>query len=356
MIRLGLPPEYIERVKRYYNELVRGEFAELKSDYWIDHSAHAKIVFQEDCVLLSGASGFYIPREKARSAKYRLRRWVEGRYKRFVFACDKLLRLSSPYALSSFMTYDMAYDYILGRRPQVSADEYGENPYLFNTGYLSPVFKTSKELEARWFLKGRYLPDGNTFLAAYYHAVFNHFVDGPVPRYLEVGAGNGNLASFFRYYNKSHIVVIDLPEILLFSSCYLKSIFPDATIALPHEIREPIAQESLDENDFVLLVPSQSQWLPRKAFDLAVNTASMQEMTYEQIGEYIELIQDVCKKGALWCNVNRVEKFTSRQGRPICAFEFPYYKGNKLLVHQIDRFHRLVQPDNVVIHIERISS
>lgn len=356
MTHLILPPEYIARVKSYYDGLLQGRFSEPKSDYWIEHSARAKIQFQPEGVLISGASGFYIPRKRAGSTKYRLRVWLQKRYKLLVLVCDKLLRLSVPHALSSFITYDMAYDYIMQRHPPIDYDEYDENAYRFDTSQLCPIFKTSKELKKNWFLKHNYLPDGNIFLAAYYHAIFTHFLNGDVKRYLEIGAGNGNLASFFKRYSKSNVVIIDLPEIILYSCCYLKSIFPDVVILLPNEITSPLTEEKLDKNDFIFLVPSQSHWLPKKAFDLVANTASIQEMTHAQIHQYFNLVQEVSKKGALWCNVNRVEKFPSKTERPVRAFEFPYHKGNEVLVDQVDRYFRLVQPDDVVIHIERICS
>jgi len=353
--KLNLPPEYIERVKKYYAALIQDEFYEdskSKSDYWMYHSAQAKIQFLPDGVLLSGSSGFYIP-PKAGAIKYVLRDWIQKCYKVMVLFWDNLLRLSAPHALGSPVTYMMAYDYVMRRHPAI---DYDKNPYCFDPLQLSPIFKTSKELRKNWFLARKYLAHSSIFTAAYHHAMCTHFLNGEAKRYLEIGAGNGNLASFFKHYNQANVVIIDLPETILYSCCYLKNIFPNATMLLPNELSFPLTEGKLDEHDFIFVVPSQSHMLPKKAFDLVANTSSMQEMTHSQIQEYFNLVQEVSKEGALWCNVNRVEKFPSATEKPIRAFEFPYRKSNEVLVDQVDRYVRFLKADDVVMHIERIRS
>ncbi|MCH7562973.1 MAG: putative sugar O-methyltransferase [Gemmatimonadetes bacterium] len=357
MAELVLPPEYLTRLEDYYDQLCRGTFPEAKSDYWADHSAHAKITFHTNRVVISGQSGFYIPPRRTDSTRYRLRTWVQRKYKSLVFRCDRALGLSMPHAFGSYMTYDMAYDHVMNgpaRIEYAGFDEYQENPHRFAPSELEPLFADSGTLGREWFLAGDYVPSGSVYLAAYYYSLFTHFLAGSVERYLEIGAGNGNLASFFAHDGRARITIINLPEVVLFSSCYLKSIFPNATVLLPHEVPSTLTEQDLDSTDLLFLVPSQSSTLPRRAFDMVTNTSSMQEMTTEQIGAYFELVQDVAKDGGLWCNVNRAEKFVSRTEKPVRAFEFPYRPGNQVLMSQVDPFLRLVQPDNVVTHIESI--
>ena len=354
MTVLPLPPEYVHRVERYYAEVVKGSFAESKSDYWNEHTARVAITFGSDRVQLSGDSGFYVPHPASGSGKFRLATWVQGHYKRAVLGLDRLMRLSSPQHVSTLLTAELAYDCVIGGRAPFAGDEYAENPFRFDASRLTPLFRTAQELSERWFLNDRYLPDGHTYLAAYEHAMFTHFGEATPKRYLEIGAGNGNLAACFKQYSRCQVAVIDLPETLLFSSCYLKSIFPDASILLPNEVTRPLTPDDLDAHDFVFLVPSQARWLPARAFDLVVNTSSLQEMTLDQIAGYFTLVQAIGKTGGLWCNINRAEKFVSRQERPIRACEYPYDPRNQVLVNQVDPYLRLVQLDAHVLHIERI--
>jgi len=141
MIRkLILPPAYIERIKKYETALKKEEFhesAHAKSDYWLDHSAKVHIQFLSDGVGLSGVSGFYIPPE-AGSFQYRLRDWVQARYKKIVLFCDRLLRLSAPHGLNSSVTYTMAYDFVFGGH---SAMDHDENPYCFDWRRVTPVLE-----------------------------------------------------------------------------------------------------------------------------------------------------------------------------------------------------------------------
>jgi len=352
---LSLSPEYVERIRKRHSQLLQGrltESAKSKSDYWVEHSALAKIEFVSDGVILSGSSGFYAP-PKAGAFNYLLRDWTQKSYKTIVLLFDKMLHLSAPHGFNSSVTYMMAYDYLMQGHPAI---DYDQNPSCFNPLELKPLFKTSKELRAHWFLSGQYLAHAAIVESAYYHAMFTHFLTGGAKRYLEIGAGNGNLASFFKHYERSNVVIIDLPETILFSCCYLKSIFPDSKVLLPNEISYPLADDVVDEHDFIFLLPSQISLLPKKAFDIVVNTSSMQEMTHAQIDEYFNLVQEVCKEQGLWCNVNRVEKFPSNEERAVRAFQFPYRKSNVILVDQVDRYFRFLKADDSVIHIERVYS
>lgn len=354
MAFLPLPPDYLRRVERYYEAILEGLFAESKSDYWIDHSAKAKIKFESKGVQISGKSGFYVPHPASGSKKFQIAAWVQHRYKSAVLFMDRLVRLSSANHLSSLLTAEIAYDYVMHGVAPVAEDEFTDNPYRFPFSALQPLFWTGRDLRNNWFLKDKYLPDGHTYLAAYEHALFTHFAEGRWARYIEIGAGNGNLASFFAHYNNSHVVVIDLPEILLFSSCFLKSIFPQASVLLPNDVDYQLSMRDFDTYDFVFLVPSQVRMLPQRTFDLIVNTSSMQEMTLEQIEMYFDLVQAIAKDRSLWCNINRVEKFSSRKEGPIRAQAFPYNRRNEVLVDQIDPYLRLIQCDDHQLHIERV--
>jgi hypothetical protein len=231
--------------------------------------------------------------------------------------------------------------------------DYDENPYRLDPLTLKPLFRTSRRLKAEWFLAGKRFPTAQIVRAAYHHTIIRTFLPAAAPTYLEIGAGSGNLASFFFFYDRARIVVVDLPTTILYSAAYLMSIFPTATFQLPHELGGRVTSNDL-QSDFTFIWPSQIDRLDSDTFDVAVNIASMQEMTWPQIEEYFRLVQRVCRVGALFCNENRVEKVPSKSERPIRAQEFPYDPRNEVIVSEVSRLSRLTSLDPSFLRVERV--
>jgi hypothetical protein len=323
-----------------------------KSDYWKLHSGRARLEVGDDWVRIAGDSGFYIPAEP--SAKRELAAKVRRAWKQIVVAGDRRLGLSAPHALMTSLPADLAYDYVFSRRVAVEDGCYADNPHYFDLARVKPHFATYEQLRDSWFLRGRFQAAAPIVHSAFYHALFNHFRDGEAPlAYLEIGAGNGNLASFFHYYDRARVVIVDLPETILYSASYLGSIFPEANVLLPNEADGSMSPR---DYDFVFLTPAQTELLPDRAFDLVVNCFSMQEMTRAQVAEYFEVIACVGKARAPWCNVNRVEKFCTRAEPPTRAAEYPYDSRSEVLVDQIDEFMQLMTSTPHLLHIERLPS
>jgi hypothetical protein len=100
---------------------------------------------------------------------------------------------------------------------------------------------------------------------------------------IEIGAGWGGFAYQLRTLcPRVRYIIVDLPQSLLFSGTYLKTVFPRASMRLA---TEPVAAPGTAEtNDDFILIPHfflADSELPRP--DLAVNVASFQEMTTEQV-------------------------------------------------------------------------
>lgn len=98
---------------------------------------------------------------------------------------------------------------------------------------------------------------------------------------IEVGGGWGGMA----YQLKSlfpHIqyAIVDLPEVLLLSSTYLKAVFPMSTSAF-------FSGEAWPETDFVFIPHWKFSALPAKSIQLALNSVSFQEMTEDQVRQYV---------------------------------------------------------------------
>jgi hypothetical protein len=355
MRQLSLQPSYARRVQAYAASLDSarsGQAEHAKSDYWKLHSGRSQVEFGTDFVRISGDSGFYVPPEPSRKRSLAAR--VRRAYKQAVVLGDRRLRLSAPHALMTSLPADLAYDYVFSGRMAFEEGCFAENPHYFDMARVRPRFATYAELRDSWFLRDRFQAATSIVVSAFQHSVFSHFREtSGKPKYLEIGAGNGNLASFFHHYEGARVVIVDLPETILYSASYLGSVFPDASILLPNELG---ANLDTDGHDFIFVTPSQTGLLPSSAFDLIVNCFSMQEMTRAQVAEYFTLIGRVGEPRALWCNVNRVEKFCSRTEPPTRAGEYPYDPKSEVLVSQVDEFMQLISSVPSVMHIERLPS
>lgn len=270
-------------------------------------------------------------------------------YRGGVLWADRQLRLSQPHSLHCHLPQDVAYDAVVSGN---ACCDYDDNPFRLRPDQLDPVFPTADRLRRGWFLRGRFLPDGKTFQAAYHHAVMRHFISEDATRFLEIGAGSGNLSSFFHEYDRLKVTIVDLPSVVAFSSTFLSHVFPEATMLLPHEA-EGLPEIDVDAYDFVMLTPGQLHRIPSASFDVACNIHSMQEMTQASIKEYFSLVERVLAPKGIWCNNNRVEKVPSHDALPVRACRFPYSQANEVLVDEVCRFTRLVQPDACVLRLER---
>jgi len=113
--------------------------------------------------------------------------------------------------------------------------------------------------------------------------------NGKRPIVVEIGGGWGG----FGYQIKKIVpeityVIIDLPQTLLFSATYLKTLFPQAVVFMYGESDLDDAMTNLERYDFVFLPHYfvDDHQLPR--IDLAVNMISFQEMTTGQVSGYIK--------------------------------------------------------------------
>jgi hypothetical protein len=110
-------------------------------------------------------------------------------------------------------------------------------------------------------------------------------LEGPDRRIVvEIGGGWGG----FAYQLKTlfpHVtyVIVDLPEVFLFSAVYLLTLFPDARVVFATDGTEASEIESAD---FVFVPHTRLRATPIGRPDLVVNMVSFQEMTSAQVAEY----------------------------------------------------------------------
>lgn len=111
---------------------------------------------------------------------------------------------------------------------------------------------------------------------------------------LEIGSGWGGLAYQFKtLFPRTTYVLVDLPEVFIFSATYLKTLFPEAKILMSDGLSDFGDDLKISDYDFVF-IPHYFWWrLNFRRPDLIVNLVSFQEMTTAQVESYI-------KKAAAW--------------------------------------------------------
>lgn len=165
-------------------------------------------------------------------------------------------------------------------------------------------------------------------------------------RFIEVGAGAGNLAYFlFRTGLVQDYFIVDLPEMLLNSAYTIIKYLPDAQLDFQVKPAEP---KSSSTPRFVLLTPDMVSDIPDSAFDVFINIVSFQEMDRESRDEYIDLAYRVGRPGALFFNVNRrqnnlpLSDGTTWDNNPLT---YPYSSSDRVVIFEECPFHSRARID-----------
>jgi len=122
--------------------------------------------------------------------------------------------------------------------------------------------------------------------------------EGPRPLVVEIGGGWGGFAYQFKTrFPHCCYLIVDLPQTLLLSATYLRTLFPDARMAICGEPDFANACANPQQWDF-LFAPHYACWklnLPAPA--LAINMVSFQEMTTAQVRDYVDWLAGIgCKR------------------------------------------------------------
>jgi SAM-dependent methyltransferase len=135
----------------------------------------------------------------------------------------------------------------------------------------------------------------NTF---YRYGIISSMADGGRKLVLEIGAGYGGLAHHLsNVLGNVTYIVVDLPETLLFSASYLSLNNPDKRIYVygDRNLSEFLWSPDLSSYDFVLIPNYRLDELRPLRFDLAINIASLQEMSLDQVSTYLGFIAENCR-------------------------------------------------------------
>lgn len=133
--------------------------------------------------------------------------------------------------------------------------------------------------------------------ALYRHGVFNSLLDPAKQKrnyVIEIGAGYGGLVHHLsNIVGKATFIIVDLPEVLLFSAAYLSLLNPQKKIYIynSQDFAELINSSAIETFDFILVPNYRLDSLRHLQFELALNVSSLQEMTVEQVETYLDFIQ-----------------------------------------------------------------
>jgi len=114
---------------------------------------------------------------------------------------------------------------------------------------------------------------------------------------VEIGSGWGGFAyQFHTLFPNTTIFCIDLPATMIFSTTYLRGMFPEAKIALYGDMPAEELFARWQEFDFVFIPAHKLDHFTPLQLDLAVNMCSFQEMTTAQVDDYVKRLAGLgCK-------------------------------------------------------------
>ncbi len=356
---------------RYMDFKNSKEFSEKNPDsmtaYWQHHANLISTNIDKTTVTFRGASGVYIPpAPKLRVSSKTAFRHL-GRLGRALFHPKTVFRYLIQRLLvyfhkdPSFSTYNHAFDAVMQGKEVTGATG---SPYRTDHSTLSQidgVFDDSRSLSTHYRQWSGLSLSWNV-ISQYYlcNILRGHAHPHEFKTILEIGAGNGNMASVCLHeFPGSRVIIVDLPETLSVSIPFLGSLFPDFQLRLPHEFGN---DGWFDDFDIAFLTVGQIDLIPDNAVDLSINVSSFQEMRHAQIETYFDLIQRSTRQNGWFLCVNRVEKIPAGPDPntvesaelPNRFSEYPWCSTNEVLVHEVHQMLRLVQLDNIMMRLEEI--
>jgi hypothetical protein len=113
------------------------------------------------------------------------------------------------------------------------------------------------------------------------------------PVVCEIGSGWGGFAyAFKRLFPEATIILVDLPEVFLFSATYLMTAFPGARAAFWGDEGTAEAIQSATPPDFVFVAHTEIGQVRPPRLDATINMVSFQEMRADQVRAYVNWAAD----------------------------------------------------------------
>jgi hypothetical protein len=151
--------------------------------------------------------------------------------------------------------------------------------------------------------------------------------------FIVIGDGLGVLSAFLKkLYPQSTIVMVDIGKTLLFQAFHLHKVYPDCTHSL-------VGNATSDNVDFLYCPADRMDEIRDFRFDIAVNVASMQEMTIETVANYFNYLCSHMRQRNLFYCCNREKKILP-DGEAVEFYRYPWVNEDQYIVDGICPWHR----------------
>ncbi|GAI82077.1 unnamed protein product, partial [marine sediment metagenome] len=241
--------EFIDRFSEFVSSVKYQKYPDYaKSDYWEYHAKCISVKISGNMITIGGKSGYYIP--PSGSLIKRAARLSQNPAQLMRFFAEKLYPPKKGPHVRLLSYYD-AFDAVMNHDPVADIDL---APYRINFKSLSmkdEVVSSVEEMKQVYFARSKYQLNPQMVYAYYIYNIIRGYISDKPSTILEIGAGNGNLASLLYHSLKPSIIVVDLPETLCLSMPFIADLFPDAKILMPHESHS----YNPDSYDFIFLTP-----------------------------------------------------------------------------------------------------
>lgn len=150
---------------------------------------------------------------------------------------------------------------------------------------------------------------------------------------MEIGAGYGRLAYvFLKTFPNVNYCIVDIPLALYLAQEYLTRVFPNEKIFYYRNFKSfKEVEQEFKSARIRFIMANQIEFLPKKMFHLVINVSSLHEMRREQIKNYLNQIDRLCK-GHFYQKQWRKSRI--RDNNYIQEFEYPIPKKWETLYHQ----------------------
>lgn len=172
----------------------------------------------------------------------------------------------------------------------------------------------------------------------WYYKKIKPLMSSASKRVLEIGAGSGFFASLVMSGIDWHgsYFIVDLPEMLLNSAVNLTSKFPNSVAHLN-------SAQSTGDPSIHFLETSNIELIESSSIDAALNFNSLMEMQESTRDYYIRQIYRVCKPGAIFYNVNRMQRNMANSDGSLYEnnpLRYPYEKSDQIIEWEPDEFQQ----------------
>ena len=154
----------------------------------------------------------------------------------------------------------------------------------------------------------------------------------------ELGAGYGRLAYLATtLLPRVQYSIFDIPPALAISQHYLATVLGHDQVAHCTDCVPNLSREISSHPRVVASLAHQLEVVPDNHFDLMINISSLDEMPFDQVRNYLELMDRKCR-GWVYLKGYRSRKGTDPD-RPIGVSQFPYPDHWSLIFHGQDATH-----------------